>query len=272
MVVGGWRREEQTFSLRAAEANAGLLSIAVAAMLCPAIFHFSAERMHDIHLEQHEWGVSLCTGIVLLVVYGFGLLFTLRTHSHLFCTGPRDAPCRRAPSRASSRASSSCSWRPAGIALVGELLVGSAAAVADSFGWNPVFVGVILLAIVGNAAEHTTAVQLARADDMETAMTITYQSSLQIALFVTPVLVFTSAALVALGFENRHAPRSGVHAPRGGVGDAHHVHGGRADDGRPHELVRGRAPPGALPDPRHLVLLRPGRAVLSTCVARAAAP
>jgi Ca2+:H+ antiporter len=201
MVVGGWRRKEQSFSLRAAEANAGLLSIAVAAMLCPAIFHFSAERMHDIHLEQHEWGVSLCTGIVLLVVYGFGLLFTLRTHSHLFCTGPRDTPSAE-PEQSVKQSVLILLLAAAGIALVGELLVGSAAAVADSFGWNPVFVGVILLAIVGNAAEHTTAVQLARADDMETAMTITYQSSLQIALFVTPVLVFTSAALVALGFEN----------------------------------------------------------------------
>src|SRR5262249_28473012 len=55
MVVGGWRRKEQTFNLHAAEANAGLLSIAVAAMLCPAIFHFSAERLHDIQLAQHEW-------------------------------------------------------------------------------------------------------------------------------------------------------------------------------------------------------------------------
>jgi Ca2+:H+ antiporter len=87
----------------------------------------------------------------------------------------------------------------AGIAVVGELLVGSAAAVATSFGWSPVFVGVILLAIVGNAAEHTTAVQLAHANDMETAMTITYQSSLQIALFVTPVLVFFSALMEWFG-------------------------------------------------------------------------
>jgi Ca2+:H+ antiporter len=201
MVVGGWRRKEQTFNLHAAEANAGLLSIAVAAMLCPAIFHFSAERMHDIQLSEHEWGVSLCTGIVLLIVYGFGLLFTLRTHSHLFCTGPHGASSSGKRELSVRQSILMLLLAAAGIALVGELLVGSAAAVADSFGWSPVFVGVILLAIVGNAAEHTTAVQLAHADDMETAMTITYQSSLQIALFVTPVLVFTSAALVALGFE-----------------------------------------------------------------------
>ena len=80
-----------------------------------------------------------------------------------------------------------------------DVIVASAGSVATSLGWSPIFVGVILLAIVGNAAEHSTAVQLALVDDMETATTITYQSSLQVALFVTPVLVFVSWLMVALG-------------------------------------------------------------------------
>src|SRR4029450_13162974 len=79
-----------------------------------------------------------------------------------------------------------------------ELLVGSAETMAHSLGWNRVFVGVILLAIIGNAAEHSTALLLARRNDMDTAMTITYQSSLQIALFVTPFLVLLSTVFVAL--------------------------------------------------------------------------
>ena len=65
MVVGGWGREEQQFSRQAAETNAGLLTLAVAAMLCPAIFHFSAERLHDRALVEHEWGVSLATSVAL---------------------------------------------------------------------------------------------------------------------------------------------------------------------------------------------------------------
>src|SRR5207249_4031283 len=69
----------------------------------------------------------------------------------------------------------------------------------DRLGWNPIFVGVILLAIIGNAAEHSTALMLARRNDMDTAMSITYQSSLQIALFVTPFLVLLSAAMVTAG-------------------------------------------------------------------------
>lgn len=87
-----------------------------------------------------------------------------------------------------------------GIGIVAELLVGSAETVANNMGWNHVFVGVILLAIIGNAAEHSTAVLLAKNNDMDTAMTITYQSSIQIALFAVPFLVLLSAGMVASGY------------------------------------------------------------------------
>ena len=75
---------------------------------------------------------------------------------------------------------------------------------ADRLGWNHVFVGVILLAIIGNAAEHSTALMLAHRNDMDTAMSITYQSSLQIALFVTPALVLLSTVFVAAGMQHAH--------------------------------------------------------------------
>jgi Ca2+:H+ antiporter len=92
----------------------------------------------------------------------------------------------------------------AGIGIVAELLVGSAEVMGHRLGWSPVFIGVILLAIIGNAAEHSTAIMLARRNDMDTAMTITYQSSLQIALFVTPFLVLLASAFVACGMEHAH--------------------------------------------------------------------
>jgi Ca2+:H+ antiporter len=82
---------------------------------------------------------------------------------------------------------------------------------AERLHWNPVFVGVILLAIIGNAAEHSTALLLASRNDMDTAMTITYQSSLQIALFVTPVLVLLSATMHAMGV-GPHSPTTGTAA------------------------------------------------------------
>jgi len=91
MVVGGWNREKQTFSREALQANAGLLVLGVAGMLFPAIFHFTY-RMHDIDIVEHEHAVSIGTSIILLVVYGLGLLFTLKTHAHIFSRGPAVSP------------------------------------------------------------------------------------------------------------------------------------------------------------------------------------
>jgi len=207
MLAGGWKRERQVFSRSAAEANAGLLALAAGAMLLPAIFHFTAERVHDIKLHEHEEKVSLATSFVLLAVYGLGLLFTLRTHKHLFtrphAQSEEDKPGISAiGGRAWSVKGSVIVLLAAsvGIAVVAELLVGSAEAMAKSFGWSEVFVGVVLLAIIGNAAEHSTAVMLAMRDDMDTAMTISYQSSIQIALFAVPFLVLVSWLMHSMGW------------------------------------------------------------------------
>src|SRR4051812_42314376 len=84
IVAGGWRREKQTINTASVEANAGLLMIAVAAMLVPAIFHYTGERLGDVELIRHEHNVSIVTCVVLVLIYVAGLLFTLRTHAHLF--------------------------------------------------------------------------------------------------------------------------------------------------------------------------------------------
>jgi Ca2+:H+ antiporter len=202
MVVGGWNREKQVFSRSSAEVNSGLLALATAAMLFPAIFHFTAERMHDVQIHEHEKRVSMLTSVILLIVYALGLLFTLRTHAHIFSVKPAESP--EDPQGLGEQWSVKKSITmlliaSVGIALVAELLVDSAKEMAAHLGWSHVFVGVILLAIIGNAAEHSTALLLARRDDMDTAMTIAYQSSLQIALFVTPLMVLLSAAFVSMG-------------------------------------------------------------------------
>jgi Ca2+:H+ antiporter len=201
MVVGGWNREKQTFSRANAESSSGLLLLAVAALLFPAIFHHSF-RLVDPKLLEHEHRVSVGTSVILLAVYGLGLLFTLRTHAHIFSHAPAQTP--EGPAGLGDEEFWSVKKSVAmlvaaavGVGVVAELLVGSAEVMAQHLGWNHVFVGVILLAIIGNAAEHSTALLLARRNDMDTAMTITYQSSLQIALFVTPFLVLLSTVFVA---------------------------------------------------------------------------
>jgi len=138
------------------------------------------------------------------------MLFTLKTHAHVFtrppCESPEDSGGYIGTHEAWSvrRSVLTLVAASAGVALVAELLVGSAESMAHKLGWNYIFVGVILLAIIGNAAEHSTALLLARRNDMETAMTITYQSSLQIALFVTPLLILLSAFMVSTGFGMTH--------------------------------------------------------------------
>jgi Ca2+:H+ antiporter len=199
MLVGGWRRERQRFSRESAQTNSALLAVSVAAMLVPAIFHFSYPQ--DAHLAEDVARVSTGTAIVLLAVYILGLVFTLKTHRHIFTSAPAESP--EDPiglgGAAWSLRKSIVALLVASVltAVVAELLVGSVEFVAASMRWNQIFVGAILLAIFGNAAEHSTAIILARRNDMETAMTITYQSSLQIALFTTPFLVLLSEALVA---------------------------------------------------------------------------
>jgi Ca2+:H+ antiporter len=202
MVAGGWGRENQKFSRATAESSAGLLILAVAAMLFPAIFHHSF-KFTDVDLVEHEHGVSIGTSIILLIVYGLGLLFTLKTHAHLFSAQPptsdEDPSAIHGEPWSIRKSLLILFGAAAGVGVIAELLVGSAETMAKNLGWNHIFVGVILLAIIGNAAEHSTAVTLAMRNNMDTAMTISYQSSLQIALFVTPFLVLLSAVFVMMG-------------------------------------------------------------------------
>lgn len=201
MVFGGWHRERQSFSKASAQTNSGLLAVALAAMLLPAIFDFTFARS-DRNLIEHEQAMSVGTAIVLILIYGLGLLFTLRTHRHIFSPTPAQSPEDPAGVHEGwSVRKSVLALLLASVlvSLVAELLVGSVEAVATTMRWNELFVGCILLAIFGNAAEQSTAVLLARRNDMDTAMTITYQSSLQIALFTTPFMVLLSAVLAWLG-------------------------------------------------------------------------
>ncbi len=203
MLVGGWKRERQTFSKEGAQTNSAMLVVAAVAMLFPAIFHFRYGST-DPHRAEHEEAVSIGASFVLMAVYVLGLLFTLRTHRHVFSSGPGESP-EEPPGRGGGESWSvkrsvlALLFASALTAVVAELLVGSVDEVGKSLNWNPIFVGVILLAIFGNAAEQSTAIILARKGDMETAMTITYQSSLQIALFTTPFLVLLSAVFVMVG-------------------------------------------------------------------------
>jgi Ca2+:H+ antiporter len=191
MLVGGWRRESQKFNRLAAEASASQMVIAIAALLLPALFFRTGAGEQNAHL-MHE--VSVGTAVVLLVTYGCGLLFTLRTHHHLLRGGSHGAAGGDAvwPAR---RAVTTLVAASVVMAVVAEGLVEVVEEVGLAWGLNEVFLGVVVLAMIGNAAENSAAIRFAHRDRMDIALNVVTQASVQIALFVTPVLVVLSFGL-----------------------------------------------------------------------------
>lgn len=187
MVAGGARHRIQTFSGTGARSYASMLLLAAAGLVAPAVFHhlggnLSAER--DLSLE---------ISAVLMLTYIASLLFTLKTHRSLFQGGGgHGADESHATPWSMRRAVAVLAGATALIAVVAEWMVGSVEQAAHQLGMSNVFVGVIVVAIVGNAAEHSTALVVALKNRMELAVGIALGSSIQIALFVAPVLVFAS--------------------------------------------------------------------------------
>ncbi|MBV9772969.1 MAG: calcium/proton exchanger [Gemmatimonadetes bacterium] len=192
-LVGGVRYETQRFNRTAASLGTTLLVLSAVGLLVPAVFH-SLVRATAPSAEQN---LSLEISVVLMATYVLSLFFTLRTHKHLY-TGDVDpeAPEEAHGTRGSmARAIGTLVLATIGVAVMAELLVGAAEATAHSLGWSDVFVGVIVVAVIGNAAEHSTAVLMATKDKMDVAINIAVGSSIQVALFVAPLLLFLSYVL-----------------------------------------------------------------------------
>ena len=188
ILAGGFRHPVQKFSALAAESQMGSLALAVFGLLLPAVFfHFASTAHH----EDLAFPLSRAVSVVLLVVYAAALLFSLKTHKHLL-GGGHEGP---APSWSSRKALVMLLVSGGATALVSEVLVGSVEEVGHALGLGAVFMGVVIVAVLGNAAEHTAAIVMAWKNHMDAAISICFASSLQVALFVTPVLVLLSATL-----------------------------------------------------------------------------
>ncbi|MGI8603317.1 MAG: calcium/proton exchanger [Verrucomicrobiales bacterium] len=187
-LMGGLKYKSQKFNKTAASLGSTLLALSGIALIMPAMFHWLAGPGG----AAHEGDLSLEISIVLFCVYILSLLFTLRTHAHLY-VAEHDATEEEAiGTQGWSRGKSLVVLliATALVALMSEFLVGAVDAASEALGLTQVFVGVILVAIVGNAAEHSTAVLVAMKNKMNLSMNIAIGSSMQIALFVAPVLVF----------------------------------------------------------------------------------
>jgi Ca2+:H+ antiporter len=187
LVAGGARRDRQTFNVTAAGAGNATLYLAAVALLMPALLHHGV----DLHPETRV-PTSVAISVILLAVYLLSLLFSLRTHVHLFAGEAGEAPEPRWSTR---RAVGVLLGATALVAVISEILVASLEGAAHAFGLSRVFVGVVVVAVVGNAAEHSTAVMMALRNKMDLALQIAVESSKQVALFVAPVLVFAGLAM-----------------------------------------------------------------------------
>jgi Ca2+:H+ antiporter len=184
--AGGIKHKRQRFNVTAARAQGTLLTLAAIGMIMPAAFHYLAGPGGRVR----ENDLSLEISCVLLLGYAAHLVFSLHTHKQLFAG---DAKGEAEGGGWSIRKSIAILLgATAMIAWVSEILVGSVEEAASAFGMTRVFLGVIVVAVVGNAAEHSTAIMMAMKNRMELSIGIAIGSSLQIALFVAPVLVMLS--------------------------------------------------------------------------------
>lgn len=197
-LTGGWKYTQQKFNRTAARSSATALTLAAIALVVPTVFHLVAD---DVPVAQGGWTpgkeqtLSLCIAIVLVLTYVATLVFSLKTHKELFLgCGGGDVDMEEAHGEHWSRAKSVTILLVATcfVALISEFLVGAVEAAKNSLGLTEVFVGVIVVAIIGNAAEHSSAVLMALRNKMDLTVGIAVGSSLQVALFVAPVLIFAS--------------------------------------------------------------------------------
>ncbi len=193
MFLGGTKYSEQRFNRTGARTSTTSLSLAGIALIIPTVFHLSASASPGGWTPAMEQRLSLAIAVVLFLTYFCVLWFSLRTHKHHFQSA-EGALEEEGEHWSRGKAIIILVVATAFVALLSEFLVGTIESVRISLGITEVFVGVIVVAIVGNAAEHSTAIIMAMKNKMDLSVGIAIGSSLQIALFVAPVLVFLSYA------------------------------------------------------------------------------
>lgn len=191
MVLGGIRYKEQEFQPIAARMNASAMNLAVIAILLPTAANYTSTGMAESSIQN----LSVAVAIVLIIVYALTLLFSMRTHSYLYEVGTADTELEEGSEEESTHKPNLTLWigvllgATLLVAIESELLVGSLELATESLGLSNLFTGIIILPIIGNAAEHATAVTVAMKNKMDLSLSVAMGSSLQIALFVAPVLV-----------------------------------------------------------------------------------
>ena len=187
MLLGGIKFKEQKFQSTVARLNASTMNLAVIALLLPTAVQYTSTGI----AEQTLQNLSVAVAAILILVYGLTLLFSMKTHAYLCEVGDADLE----EGGEGEKEVNLPFWIfillvvTIAVAVESELLVDSLEVATSELGLSRLFTGVILLPIIGNAAEHATAVTVAMKDKMDLSVSVAVGSSMQIALFVAPVLV-----------------------------------------------------------------------------------
>ncbi|MFQ6390651.1 calcium/proton exchanger [Priestia aryabhattai] len=190
--IGGLKFKRQEFNVYDARHNSGLLIFAViVAFVIPEVF---ASEMDEAKTMSLSVGIS----IILIILYLAALFFKLVTHRGVYQHKSEEVEEHEKPEWSMWKAIAVLFLSTLAVAYVSESLVSTIEVVSESFGWSELFIGVIIVAIVGNAAEHASAIIMAVKNRMGVAVEIAVGSTLQVAMFVAPILV-----LVSLMFENQ---------------------------------------------------------------------
>jgi Ca2+:H+ antiporter len=189
LIAGGANRQELRFNRTNAGMSAGMLALSVVALVFPALFHSvhpeAAARVSELHMSE-------AVAVILVVTYLFSLLFTLRTHRTLFGGEPHPMAGQV---WGAGKAVAILAAATVGVAIESELLVHAATEATEALGLSTMFLGLIVIPIIGNAAEHAAAVMLSRKGQIDLGLQIALGSSTQIALLVAPLLVFAGLLL-----------------------------------------------------------------------------
>jgi Ca2+:H+ antiporter len=195
MLAGGMKFKTQSFSAMAAGMNSTMLILSTAGLVVPAVFYYllTSHGVAPDEVSSLDLDVSLYVAIILFITYILSLVFSLQTHKNLYDTTDYETPGLEDEQVWSVRKSAIVlAVSTAFVAMMSEMLVHSIEETVVSWGMTEIFVGVIIVAIVGNAAEHSAAIMMALKNKMDIAVTIAIGSSSQVALLLAPVVVFLS--------------------------------------------------------------------------------
>ena len=208
MLLGGLKFKEQTFQPTIARLNASAMNLAVIAILLPTAVDFTSAGIDEPILQR----LSISVAVVLMLVYALTLLFSMKTHAYLYDVGTAKDPTEAGDAESNSHQEAHDNghedhrekpnlklWigvllaATLAVSVESEFLVGTLEVASKQLGLSELFTGVIILPVIGNAAEHATAVTVALKNKMDLSLNVAVGSSLQIALFVGPLLVLIGA-------------------------------------------------------------------------------